>query len=80
MEPKEVIRYHKNGNIWCRGQMVGDQMHGYWEWFTKDGKIMRSGYYHLGNQVGEWKTYDKKGRVLSVTVMKSPIREEEEEE
>lgn len=79
-EPKDVIQYHKNGNTWYKGQMLGDQMHGYWEWFTKDGKLMRSGYYHKGIQVGEWKTYDKKGKVLTVTMMKPPETEAEDEE
>lgn len=79
-EPKEVIQYHKNGNIWYKGQMLGDQPHGYWEWYTKDGKIQRSGHYYKGNQVGEWKTYDKKGKVLSVTMMKPPEIESDEDE
>ena len=53
MKLKERIHYHKDGSIWAKGQMFGDQMHGYWEWFRKDGVIMRSGYFDNGKQVGE---------------------------
>jgi antitoxin component YwqK of YwqJK toxin-antitoxin module len=33
---------------------------------------MRSGNFDDGKQVGEWSTYDAKGRVVKVTKMKSP--------
>jgi antitoxin component YwqK of YwqJK toxin-antitoxin module len=45
-------------------------MTGYWEWFRKDGTIMRSGYFKNGEQAGEWTTYDKSGKVVKVTTMK----------
>ncbi len=70
MTPKEHTLYHKDGSIWGKGQMLGDQMHGYWEWFRKNGIIMRSGYFDNGQQVGEWTTYDKDGKVYKVTKMK----------
>jgi antitoxin component YwqK of YwqJK toxin-antitoxin module len=50
--------------------MAGDQPIGYWEWFRKTGVIMRSGYFDKGKQVGEWTTYDSKGKVYKVTKMK----------
>jgi len=50
--------------------MLGDQMHGYWEWYRKNGVIMRSGYFDHGKQVGEWTTYDREGNVYKVTKMK----------
>jgi antitoxin component YwqK of YwqJK toxin-antitoxin module len=43
---------------------------GYFEWFRKDGSRMRSGYFSKGEQVGEWTTYDKTGRIVKVTQMK----------
>ena len=55
--------YHKDGSIWARGSMLGDNMHGYWEWFRKDGTKMRSGHFEKEKQVDEWITYDKKGKV-----------------
>ena len=50
-----------------------DVMCGYWEWFRKDGTKMRSGYFEDGEQVGEWTTYDRKGRVVKVTKMKPKV-------
>jgi antitoxin component YwqK of YwqJK toxin-antitoxin module len=45
-------------------------MHGYWQWYRKDGVIMRSGYFNKNKQVGEWTTYNKQGKVFKVTKMK----------
>jgi antitoxin component YwqK of YwqJK toxin-antitoxin module len=67
---KKHIVYHKDGSVWAKGNMVGGNPHGYWEWFRKDGIKMRSGYFKKGKQVGEWTTYDKKGNVYKVTQMK----------
>jgi antitoxin component YwqK of YwqJK toxin-antitoxin module len=50
--------------------MLGEEMHGYWEWFRKNGIIMRSGYFDKGKQIGEWITYDKLGKVYKVMKMK----------
>jgi antitoxin component YwqK of YwqJK toxin-antitoxin module len=35
-----------------------------------DGSLMRSEYLENGEQVGEWTTYDKNGKVVKVTTMK----------
>ena len=70
MKQKEHIHYHKDGSIWAKGRMLNDQMHGYWEWFRKNGVMMRSGYFDNGKQVGDWTTYDKSGKVFKVTKMK----------
>ena len=70
-KPTEHVHYHKDGTIWAKGQMLDGVMTGYWEWFRKDGSIMRSG--HLddkGEQTGEWTTYDKNGKAVKVTTMK----------
>lgn len=64
------IKYHNDGSIWAKGKTVGSIPEGYWEWFRKDGIIMRSGYFNNGNQTGEWTTYDKEGKVYKVTQMK----------
>ena len=47
---------------------------GYWEWFRLDGTIMRSGTFEDGEQVGDWTTYDKNGKVYKVTTMKEKAR------
>jgi antitoxin component YwqK of YwqJK toxin-antitoxin module len=65
----KYIKYHKDGSVWAKGEMVDDSMEGYWEWFRKDGSRMRSGYFKAGQQVGEWTTYSKGGRVVKVTDM-----------
>ncbi len=50
--------------------MTNDTPEGYWEWFRKEGTIMRSGHFDKGKQIGEWITYGKKGQVYKVTQMK----------
>ena len=67
----EHIQYHRDGSVWAKGQMDGEVMVGYWEWFRKDGAKMRSGHFENGEQVGEWTTYDKHGEVYKVTKMKA---------
>ena len=67
---KDYVKYHNDGTIWAKGKMVNDTPEGYWEWFRKDGVIMRSGYFQKGKQTGEWTTYDKKGKVYKVTKIK----------
>jgi antitoxin component YwqK of YwqJK toxin-antitoxin module len=53
--------FYQNGNPRYKGKLKDSKMHGYWEFFRKDGTIMRSGSFHLGNQVGVWTTYDQTG-------------------
>lgn len=67
---KEHIEYHKDGSVWAKGQTANGVHTGYWEWFRLDGTKMRSGYFEKGEQVGEWTTYDKKGKIYKVTRMK----------
>ena len=71
-KPKEknFIHYHKDGSIWAKGKMLGDRMHGYWEWFRRDGTKLRSGFFENGKQVGEWTTYDANGNPYKATIMK----------
>ena len=64
---EERIDRHKDGTIRAKGRTLGGLLHGYWEWFRKDGTKMRSGYFDRGKQVGEWKTYASDGRVVKVT-------------
>jgi len=71
---KPHVHYHRDGSIWAKGEMTGDVMTGSWEWFRKDGTKMRSGSFENGEQVGEWTTYDRHGRVVKVTKMKPKAR------
>ena len=61
---KQHIVYHKDGSVWAKGEMINGECDGYWEWYRLDGTKMRSGYFKLGTQVGEWTTYDKSGKVF----------------
>ena len=63
------IQHHNDGSIWGKGTMKDGRMHGYWEWFRKDGTKMRSGYFDRGKRLGEWITYDKKGARYKTTVI-----------
>lgn len=67
---ENYVKYHNDGSIWAKGKVINNVPEGYWEWFRKGGTIMRSGYFSKGKQVGEWTTYDNKGKVHKVTVMK----------
>lgn len=67
MEPEDFIKYHKDGSIWAKGQMLDGKQTGYWEWFRKDGTLMRSGSFTEGEQVGEWTTYRRNGEVVKIT-------------
>ena len=61
------IEYHKDGSIWAKGEIIEGICEGYWEWLRKDGTQMRSGHFERGKQIGEWTTYDKKGKVYKIT-------------
>jgi antitoxin component YwqK of YwqJK toxin-antitoxin module len=71
---KQHVVRHKDGSIWAKGKMAGGVCDGYWEWFRKDGSKMRSGHFRKGTQVGEWTTYDRKGRAVKVTLMKDKAK------
>ncbi|GIG36856.1 toxin-antitoxin system YwqK family antitoxin [Cellulomonas pakistanensis] len=63
---------HRDGSLRARGPLLGDDPHGYWEWYRLDGSIMRSGSFDRGVQVGAWTTYDRAGRPYKVTQMDRP--------
>ncbi len=63
----KVLEFYGNGFLKARGSMKTGKLHGYWEWYRKDGVIMRSGNFKNGENVGEWITYDSSGKVYKVT-------------
>ena len=67
---REHTEYHKDGSVWAKGQKLDGELHGYWEWFRKDGTRMRSGHFDRGARVGDWTTYDKDGAVYKVTTIR----------
>jgi len=63
-----TIKYHANGiTRWSKGMVEDGKPNGYWEWYRPDGTLKRSGYFLYGEAVGEWTTYDAKGKVYKVT-------------
>lgn len=63
--------FHKDGSVRATGAKLNGELHGYWEWFRKDGTRLRSGSFDRGVQVGQWTTYDARGNVYKVTTMKA---------
>ncbi|CAN5348393.1 hypothetical protein BH10PAT1_BH10PAT1_6130 [soil metagenome] len=63
----KFIKYHNDGSVWAKGEMINKKFEGYWQWFRKDGSKMRSGYFKDNKQAGKWITYDKTGKVVKVT-------------
>ena len=58
---------YDNGYVKLRGSHLDGEMHGEWEFFRRDGSIMRSGTFDRGKQIGMWKTYDRSGKVVKET-------------
>jgi hypothetical protein len=56
-----------NGSLKASGFELDGRLHGHWEWFRLDGTLMRSGDFHLGDQVGVWRTWDRAGRIVKET-------------
>ena len=61
------IAHYPDGGVRYRGFQLDGQMHGAWEFFRKDGSVMRSGTFDRGEQVGIWRTFDRKGKVVKET-------------
>jgi len=78
MKPKKseiindfTIKYHAHGKtIWSKGKIQNGQPNDYWEWYRVDGTLKRSGHFKNGIQVGEWITYDQKGKIHKKTNIK----------
>jgi antitoxin component YwqK of YwqJK toxin-antitoxin module len=61
----ELSPFYENGLPRHKGDYLGGQMHGYWEFYRKDGSLMRSGSFDKGQQIGLWKTYARDGSEVS---------------
>ena len=42
-------------------------MYGPWKWYRRDGSLMRTGSLHLGEQTGDWTTFDRTGSPVHTT-------------
>jgi uncharacterized protein YdhG (YjbR/CyaY superfamily) len=53
----EYLSFYDNGRLKSRGKYKDGLMHGQWEFYRRDGSLMRSGKLQAGEPVGEWKTF-----------------------
>jgi hypothetical protein len=51
-KPVPDIAYYDDGGARYRGYQLDGQMQGAWEFFRKDGSVMRSGSFERSKQVG----------------------------
>lgn len=59
--------FYPDGGLKAKGRMKDGELHGAWQWWRKDGTLLRSGTFDRGRQVGEWTTYDVSGAPATVT-------------
>ena len=62
--------FYENGLPRFKGDYLAGEMHGFWEFFRKDGSLMRCGLFERGVQVGVWKTFDRNGVLVKETNFK----------
>jgi antitoxin component YwqK of YwqJK toxin-antitoxin module len=60
--------FYDNGKPRFTGSYRNGEMHGKWEFYRKDGTLMRSGEFDSGKQVGIWKTFDRDGKLVKETI------------
>lgn len=63
---------YDNGRPKHRGFTLDGQMHGAWEFYRRDGSLMRSGSFDRGQQTGIWRTFHRSGAVVRETVFPPP--------
>lgn len=59
--------FYDNGLPRFTGEHLDGEMHGPWQFFRKDGSLMRAGSFDRGIPVGAWTTYDRQGKVVKTT-------------
>ena len=64
----QTKEFYSNGVLKLKGRITPEgKMHGAWQWFRRDGSLMRSGSFRDEVQVGEWVTYDRDGNEVKRT-------------
>ena len=53
----EYLEFYDNGHLKSKGKYKDGQMHGNWEFYRRDGSLMRSGRLEKGEPVGKWQTF-----------------------
>jgi uncharacterized protein YdhG (YjbR/CyaY superfamily) len=67
VETGKVRRFYANGFVQFKGVMRNGEMHGAWQWFRKEGSLMRTGHFKNGAQVGTWETWGRNGQLVKST-------------
>jgi antitoxin component YwqK of YwqJK toxin-antitoxin module len=67
VKPIPATDHYDSGSLRFRGANLEGEMHGPWEFFRRDGSLMRSGSFDRGKQVGVWRTYGRSGKVVKET-------------
>ena len=62
---------YDNGLPRFKGEYLDGLMPGYWEFYRKDGSLMRSGSFDREVWVGIWKTFDRAGALVKETDFKN---------
>jgi antitoxin component YwqK of YwqJK toxin-antitoxin module len=62
-----VVAHYGDGGVQSRGFTLDGEMHGSWEFYRKDGSVLRTGEFDRGRQVGTWRTFDRSGRLVKET-------------
>ena len=60
-------QFYENGLPRFNGDYLNGKMHGYWEFYRKDGSLMRSGNFDEEQQIGVWKTFARDGSLVKET-------------
>ncbi len=51
--------FYDDGGLKAKGKVKDGELHGTWQWWRKDGSLLRTGSFDRGRQVGEWTTYGR---------------------
>lgn len=62
-----ALTYYDNAALQSKGKLRKGELHGPWQWWRKDGTLMRSGEFKDGDQVGTRWTYDAQGKPYKKT-------------
>ena len=55
----DYLSFYDNGHLKSKGKYRDGLMHGFWEFYRRDGSLMRSGNLQDGEPVGQWQTFTR---------------------
>ncbi len=60
------IEFFDDATVKAEGSMKDGLLHGGWRWYRRDGSLLRTGGFLMGEQAGEWKTWDRSGNPVGL--------------